>query len=232
MTTDEHKELLQDEQSRFPPQDEGRDVAQVQYYWPNKMGRMMLLALEDVMGKNGVHAVLNLAKLRHLINNYPPNNLDLGWSFDEMAALNQALEDMYGPRGGKGLAVRAGRAGLYYALKDFGAVLGIADLAFRLLPMGMKIKVGLNAMADTFNKTSDQIVRIEEEVDHFLYHIDRCPVCWGRSSDIPICHAGLGLLLEGLHWVTGGKNIRAEEIMCIAKGDPSCTYIIDKRPLD
>ena len=34
------------------------------YYWPNKMGRMFLLALEDVMGKNGVNAVLNLAKLR------------------------------------------------------------------------------------------------------------------------------------------------------------------------
>jgi len=35
-----------------------------------------------------------------------------------------------------------------------------------------------------------------------------------------------------LHWVTGGKNIRVEEIRCIAKGDPSCTYVIDKRPLD
>ena len=54
------------------------EESRAQYYWPNKMGRMMLLALEDVMGKNGVNAVLNLAKLRHLINNYPPNNLDLG----------------------------------------------------------------------------------------------------------------------------------------------------------
>jgi predicted hydrocarbon binding protein len=49
---------------------------------------------------------------------------------------------------------------------------------------------------------------------------------------VPICHAGLGLLQEGLHWVTGGKNIRVEEVLCIAKGDPSCTYVIDKRPLD
>jgi predicted hydrocarbon binding protein len=214
------------------PEEHATGAPRPQYYWPNKMGRMMLLALEDVMGKNGVNAVLNLAKLRHLINNYPPNNLDLGWSFEEMSALNQALEDMYGPRGGKGLAIRAGRAGLYYALKDFGAVLGVSDLAFRLLPLGIKIKVGLNAMAETFNKTSDQVVRLEEERDHFLYHIDRCPVCWGRTADVPICHAGLGLLQEGLHWVTGGKNIRVEEIACIAKGDPSCTYIIDKRPLD
>jgi hypothetical protein len=176
------------------------------YYWPNKMGRMFLLALEDVMGKNGVNAVLNLARLRHLINNYPPNNLDLGWSFDEMGALNQALEDMYGPRGGRGLATRAGRAGLYYALKDFAAVLGIADLAFRLLPMGMKL-------------------------DHFLYYIDLCPVCWGRQAQTPICYGALGLLQEGLHWVTGGKNVRVEEIECIAMGHPSCVFIVQKRPL-
>jgi predicted hydrocarbon binding protein len=117
-------------------------------------------------------------------------------------------------------------------LRDFGAVLGVADLAFRLLPLGVKIKVGVNAMADTFNKTSDQIVRIEEVPDRFYYHIDRCPVCWGRTADVPICHAGLGLLQEGLHWVTGGKNIWVEETHCIAKGDPACTYVIDKRPLD
>lgn len=203
-----------------------------QYYWPNKMGRMFLLALEDVMGKNGVNAVLNLARLRHLINNYPPANLDLGWSFQEMAALNQALDDMYGPRGGRGLAIRAGRAGLYYALKEFGAVLGIADLAFRLLPLSMKLKIGVNSMAETFNKTSHQVVRVDEFPDHFLYHIDRCPVCWDRRAEQPICHAALGLLQEGMHWVTSGKNIRVEEIRCIAMGHPSCTFHIEKRPLD
>lgn len=216
MTTDEHD----------------KDIPTVQYYWPNKMGRMYLLSLEDVMGKNGVNAVLNLAKLRHRINNYPPDNLDLGWSFDEMGGLNQALDDMYGPRGGKGLAIRAGRGGLYYALRDFGAVLGVADLAFRLLPLGMKMKVGINAMADTFNRTSDQIVRLEEDSEHFFYHIDRCPVCWGRTADVPICHGALGLLQEGLHWVTGGKTIQVEETQCIAMGEPSCLFVIDKRPLD
>jgi predicted hydrocarbon binding protein len=208
------------------------DPAESQYFWPNKMGRMFLLSLEDVMGRNGVNAVLNLAKLRHRINNYPPDNLDLGWSFDEMGGLNQALDDMYGPRGGKGLAIRAGRGGLYYALRDFGAVLGVADLAFRLLPLGMKIKIGVNAMADTFNKTSDQIVRVQEESSHFNYHIDRCPVCWGRTAEVPICHGALGLLQEGLHWVTGGKNVPVEEHECIAMGAPSCLFVINKRPLD
>ena len=100
------------------------------YYYPNNMGRIVLQALEDVMGRNGVNALLTLAKLRHLVNNFPPNNLEKGFSFDEFGAITQALDDMYGPRGGRGLGVRSGRAAFKYALKEFGAVLGIADLAF------------------------------------------------------------------------------------------------------
>ncbi len=202
------------------------------YYYPNKMGRMLLLALEDVMGRNGVNAVLNLAGLRHMVNHYPPNNLELGFSFDELSQIMQALEDMYGPRGGRSLAIRAGRAVFKYGLKDFGALLGIADLAFRLLPLGMKLKVGLHSMADTFNNFTDQRVRIEEETDRFLYVIERCPVCWKRRSDKPCCHVATGLLQEGVFWVSGGKNFRIQEITCIATGDDTCTFAVEKRPLD
>ena len=142
----------------------------------------------------------------------------------------QALEDMYGPRAGRGLAVRAGRAGFKYALKDFGSLLGMADLAFRLLPLSMKLKVGLNAMADTFNNFTDQRVKVEEEPDRFIYTIERCPVCWGRHSDVPCCHAATGLLQETLFWVSNGKNFDIEEVSCVAAGESSCKFVIDKRP--
>jgi predicted hydrocarbon binding protein len=201
------------------------------YYWPNKMGRMLLLALEDVMGRNGVNAVLNLAKLPDRVNNYPPNNLELGFSFHELSHIMQALEEMYGPRSGRSLAIRAGRAGFKYALKDFGSLLGLADLAFRLLPLGMKLKVGLNAMADTFNNFTDQRVHIREEADHFVYVIERCPVCWQRSSEAPCCHAATGLLQEMVSWISGGRTFGVRETTCVALGDDSCTFLIDKRPL-
>ena len=44
-------------------------------YYPNKIGRIYLMAMEEVMGTNGIKAVLNLAKVPELIGNYPPNNL-------------------------------------------------------------------------------------------------------------------------------------------------------------
>lgn len=200
------------------------------YYWPNKLGRIYLLALEDVKGRSGINAVLNQAKLRYLINNYPSSDLSLGWSFEEMSAVNQALEELYGPLGGRAVAIRAGRASLHYFLEDLGAIVGITNLALRLLPLSMKIKEGLNAIADTFNKTSDQIVRVEEQPERFLFHVDRCPVCWGRTAAQPVCHLTLGVLEETLHWATNGREFNIQETLCIARGDPSCTYVIPKRP--
>ena len=202
------------------------------YYYPNKIGRIILLAMEEIMGRNGVNAVLNLAKMRHLINNYPPNNFDKQFNFNEVAAIQQALEDMYGPRGGRGLALRAGRACFKYGLKEFGPVLGIADLAFRLLPLNMKLKVGAEVFADTFNKYSDQRVRLGEEDDRILWHNELCPICWGRKTDTPCCHLAVGIIQEALYWVSGGKNFSVQEIACTACGDGICTIAIDKKPLD
>lgn len=45
------------------------------YYNTNKFGRIALEAYEEVMGKNGLNAVLNLAGLGNLIEHYPPDNL-------------------------------------------------------------------------------------------------------------------------------------------------------------
>ncbi|HRE26374.1 MAG TPA: 4-vinyl reductase, partial [Anaerolineales bacterium] len=73
------------------------------YYYPNKMGRIYLTALEEVMGKNGLNAILRLAGLDRFIDRYPPDNLAKEFDFADIAALHTALEEMYGPRGGRGL---------------------------------------------------------------------------------------------------------------------------------
>ena len=135
---------------------------------------------------------------------------------------------MHGYQGAEGLAIRTGRAWFHYVLKDLSAVLGIADVAFRLLPSAMRIKLGLGALAETFGKTSDQVVRVEEGKDRLFYHIERCPTCWHRTAEEPICYADLGLLEEFLFNVAKGKGYRVKESLCIAKGDPSCTFVIDR----
>jgi predicted hydrocarbon binding protein len=201
------------------------------YYYPNKMGRIVLTAMEDIMGRHGVNAILNLSGLTHLVNNHPANNMELHFSFQEFGAILETLDEMYGVRGGRGLAMRAGRETFKYALKEFMPVLGIADLAFRPFPVGMKIKIGLEVFAETFNKFTDQIVRLKQDADHHLWIIERCPVCWQRQTETPCCHLAVGLLQESLFWVSNGKNYRVSEINCIASGDDACVIMIDKQPI-
>lgn len=69
------------------------------------------------MGKNGLNAILNLAGLTNYIESYPADSLEKGFDFAELSAIGVALEEMYGPRGGRGLMLRAGRATLQTGLK-------------------------------------------------------------------------------------------------------------------
>jgi predicted hydrocarbon binding protein len=202
------------------------------FYLPNKLGRMYLLALEEVIGRNAVNAALNLAGLVHLLDNYPPNTLDRDFRFDDLGRLHQALERLYGPRGGRGLALRTGRASFKYGLREFGPMLGITDLAFRLLPLTMKLKAGVEGFAEIFNRYTDQVVHVEERPEALAFHIDRCPLCWNRHTDGPCCHLAVGFLQEGLAWLSGGKSFVVTETECIAQGDASCLLWILREPLD
>ncbi len=203
-----------------------------EFFYPNNMGWIILQAMEEVIGHMGVNAVLNLANLNHRINHYPPNNLDKEFSFLELSKIQEALEGLYGPRGGRGLALRTGRACFKYGLREYGPLLGATNIAFRLLPSDPKLRLGADIFAQAFNKYSDQRVRVEEQADRYLWHIDRCPICWKRQTDGPVCHLAVGILQESLYWASGGKVYNVEETACIARGDPACTIEIDKKPLD
>jgi bacteriochlorophyll 4-vinyl reductase len=201
-------------------------------FYPNKIGRLYILSLEDVMGRNGVNALLNLAGAKHLVNNYPPNDLKREFPFKDLSTISLATETMYGARGARGMEMRAGRYAFTLGLKEFGPLLGMADLALKLMPMTMKMKIALNATAQTFDRFSDQPTRVEERKGQFLYIIERCPNCWGRKSDRPVCFLAHGILEEAVSWVTGGHNFRVEEIECRAAGAETCTFSIDKEPVD
>jgi hypothetical protein len=198
----------------------------------NKLGRIVLLALEEMLGNTGVTSMLYQAGLPHLINNYPPNNLDAGFPFGDLASIHQTLDALYGPRGGRGVALRAGRACLKYGMIEFGPVPGVSEQNFRLLPLASKIRVGAQAFANTINQHSDHPLQFEESPEGFLWTIERCPICWGRHSDSPCCHLLVGVLQEALFWLSCGRNYRVEEISCVAKGDSACSILIDRHPID
>ncbi len=208
------------------------DASRQAYYYPNKMGRIVLQSLEEILGQTGIKALLKRAQLDRWINAYPANNLDMGFHFEDMGRIHSSLEELYGPLSGRGLALRAGRMCFKYGLNEFWPMAAESNLTFRLLPLNMKLIVGAGAFASLFNRYSDQVVHVAEEKDRILWHIERCPFCWGRQTDAPCCHLAVGLLQESLYWVSGGKNFAVDEIKCIARGDARCTIHIVRKPLD
>lgn len=202
------------------------------YYNSNKFARILIESIMEITGKNGVNAVLNYSNLSSLVDNFPPDNLDRAFDFAHFSMIIQALEEIYGKRGGRGLALRVGRTTFDDVLKDYGALSGVSDLAFRVLPIQMKISIGLQAMAKIFSEKSDQISTVEELDDSYVYTIEQCPICWGREEeDHPICFYMVGLLQEGLNWISGGKDFRINETKCIAIGDDICEFTIYKQPI-
>jgi predicted hydrocarbon binding protein len=197
------------------------------WYYPNKFTRIALEAYEEIMGKNELNAILNLAGLSRLIENYPPDNLEREFDFADFTSIHIALEETYGLRGGRGMALRAGRTTFNDVLKNFGALAGIGDPAFQVLPLQSKLRIGLPASAKIFSQVSDQLTTVEEAENEFTWTIHRCPICWGRhDADKPICFISTGLLQAMLMWISGGLEFRVNESKCMAVGDEVCEFII------
>jgi len=201
------------------------------YYWPNKLVRVGLLALEDVMGKHGVNAILNVANLPHLINNYPPDNMELQFDFADISAIFGALGEIYGMRGSQILAVRAGRAIFSHFQHHFSEVDSVSDPAFKDIPLHAMLHIGLMTISWFLSSTTSDPT-VEEKDSHFIYTIYNSPFCWGRKSDHPECYVVVGLLKEALKWVSGGQEFHVNESRCIAMGDPVCEFVISKDPID
>jgi len=201
------------------------------FYYPNRMGRIILLSMEEVIGQTGVNAILKLASLSALMEAYPSDTTELAFPFTTLSSITGTLEHAYGPHGGRGLALRVGRACFNYGVRQYGTQLGITEMAFRLLPLPTKVSAGARVFAELFNNFTDQRVRVEEENGKLLWHIDRCPLCWERKAQDPVCHLAVGLLQEALYWLSGGKIFNVEEKTCIASGDSTCTIEIDQSPI-
>jgi len=202
-----------------------------EYFYPERMGHIILLAMEEVLGREGLHSVLDLSSLASYTEETPAGPTEKAFPFKALTQLQESLEQIYGPQAGRGTALRIGRACFQYGLREYGSMLGITEMAFRLLPLSTKIHTGAKLFADLFNKYTDQRVRIEEKDDQLFWHIERCPLCWERQAQEPVCHLAVGLLQEALYWLSSGKIFHVEEVACIAHGDPGCTIVIDPTPL-
>ena len=200
--------------------------------FPNRISRILLLGIWEVMDENALDAVLATARLTHLAEALPPSDFEPGLSFEEMGRLSEAIESIHGIREGRRLLRQAGRVSLQYWMEGFERSLGFADFALRLLPMTFRTRLGMEVMGEVFNRYTGQHVSLRRDGDHYLFVLDPCGFCRRPQTESPACSFVVGLLEEVLLWFSRGARFQVEETSCIACGDAVCTVRVAKKPLD
>ena len=198
---------------------------------PNDALRILFMAIEEVMGPDGMRAALHGAKLERYIDNYPPKNLNLEVKFSEYGSVEQAVEEFYGARGARAMLQRVGRATFNYGIKEQSGVLGLAGQALKAMPLptSAKIKLLLEQMVAAVNKTVNQPVTLEEDADSFHWIVSHCMCLYRPQHQAPCCFVTLGGLMEATKWLTD-KPFPVQEVTCLNQGADACRFRISKTP--
>jgi predicted hydrocarbon binding protein len=187
--------------------------------------------MEDVLGKSGLVSVLSFAQLDGHLTRMPPDDLSRTFDFAALANLAQALEEMYGTRGGRGMSLRIGRAAFAAGFKRFGAMAGMADPAFQALPLELRTHLGAQALAAIFTNFSDQQMTLEDHDTVIELATEYSPFAWGRTSERPVCNTLVGIIQESMRWASQGLEYHVQETHCRAAGDARCVFRINKKPI-
>ncbi len=204
----------------------------------------MLIMVENAVNANtkvtaqilldGAQEILGKETVQQLIERISPRGLPAGdrSSLQDAGPFLQALEETYGAPGGRGLALRIGRAAFRYGLKYFGDRAGFRTMEFRLLPAPKRVGSGLQTLAHVVaEETGSQIV-VTDEGDHWRWQMRRGRGNEGRRSAGQSCFLIAGLLQEFSAWAGGGRFYQVTETECQSTGSRACVYRIEKKPLD
>ncbi len=203
------------------------------YHRSSRLGQIVFEGVEEIIGRSGVRDLLNTGPLARFYREErnSAENVDLSPA-SEVSAIQSALEETYGQRGGRGIALRAGRASFKYILRQYGASLGLTGLDYRLQPAPARLKTGLETLVRLFSDLERGPVEIEQVEAAWIWRSAACPYCWQRKTSEPACTFAVGLLQEFLAWNSGGKVFNVEETECRAEGKAACAFRIDIQPLE
>ena len=189
----------------------------------NALVRQALIAAQEVMGENGLSAVLRASGLERFVGNFPPDDMNPSIQTSQYARLNAAIEEFYG-RGGPGILKRIGKASFEYAVREQAALLGAAGVALKLLPERQRIKFILTQMVGALKKSNAQVEAwVDDSGERVAYLESTCGICHSRTSETSICHLYIGSIGEAVRWATGREH-QIIETHCLARGDPYCRF--------
>jgi len=194
----------------------------------NSFMRMTLEAFQDELGENGLNVLLNYAELYYLVDNMPLNNLEHEISFKHYSAIQAALVAIYGVRTANTFSFRAGRTLYEKGLNRYGALGGLTSNQFQALPELERVELSLYALAKVLNSLSNQNAVVRKRLDRWYLIFNNCPVCWGLSTDEPICSISRGIITATLETAANESDFVVEQAQSHSAGDQACIFGITK----
>jgi hypothetical protein len=199
-------------------------------YFPNTIARIFMVSMEEVLGKNGLNTVLNQAGQSVYIDNYPPDDAEKEFDYSYFSSIAAAMDNVYGSKGAKLMAMRSGNAVFNQIINRIGAPVDINDSSFKSRPLTEKITTGLIIIRDMFSNEKEEPFVVLES-GHFLYSVHYCPACWGRVTKEPSCYLITSILQASLRWVTGGLEFNILQTKAHSCGDETCNFEIPPEPV-
>ncbi|HKY84448.1 MAG TPA: hypothetical protein VJ160_06430 [Anaerolineales bacterium] len=193
---------------------------------PAPFAAAYLHVIVDLLGPNGVDAVLRLAGLETWIGRPPAVPDSTPADFADISSLLGALDETLGSRGGRGLERRMGAKAFHDVLQPAGALAAMTDPAFQAFPLERRLRTGMHALARTLDQMTSAGVSSREEPGEVVFRLEACPSCWGRTSDGPVCAATIGLLAAAAAWMAPEAETTIEETACRAHGSSTCDFSI------
>lgn len=146
---------------------------------------------------------------------------------DVTSRVNTSLE-VRGENWTRGMLIRAGRASLYYWMRDNGERYGWNSLDFRLLSFRYKLQRGIEDLTTWWEKSGMGSFSVDSNSSKVIVEY--------RPGEQVITQLGccffMGLIQEYISWLASGKFFPAREILCLKNGSRGHTFEISKTPLD
>lgn len=198
----------------------------------NLLMRIWLETIHEIVGSNGLNAILNHANIREYIDNFPPDDDELVIPVGDVKSLRLSLFDLFGGKGAKGLQLRVGRKITHNFIKKRPGIARATKIATRLLPEIKKMRLSLEHYKEQAEQRvsssldTPQFELLEEE-DYFLIINRDNYMSKGVTSQTPVCGVTVGNLQAMMEWITGHPH-EVEEIECRAMGHPADVFRIWK----
>ncbi len=188
----------------------------------SQIAQIMIEGMQEVVGADDLHG---------LFQHSPVMTADRP-TYKDVCQFSEAVEASFGPRGGRGVLCRSGRAAFKRFLPGLWQQLNLTNLQYRLMPTPARIKLGLRALAAAMAGMYDQDITVEDMHSHWVWVMKTCPHCYERESRGPVCDFAVGVLQEFFAWASSGRFYMVEEVECMAAGGTCCRIQIHKQPLE